>query len=583
VLSIRLSETWRPFALFFTGSRLRSSILVGTFVLSLGLFGTWYFWLRNERPTCSGDFDLVISAAEIVDGLGGLPFKADIGIRNKRIACVGTFDLTKYPHVINGSGLTVAPGFIDVHTHIERNVPESASPFLAPNFVRQGVTTLITGNCGRSFLDVGKFFKRLDTFGSQVNVATLVGHNTIRTQVMKESADASTPEQLNRMKRLVRTAMNDGALGFSTGLEYIPGAFASTDEIVELAKTAGDSNGLYVSHIRNEATKGEAAIREAISIGDRASVPVHISHFKSQGPSQWGSAQRRLDLVKAAKESGLIVSLDQYPYTASSTGIAVLLPSWVSEGGLATAKHKLDEPAIYRRVRDEMLTQLRALGWKDYSFARVAYYESDHSLVGLTIADIADQRASMHSVPMRPKFTQAIFSFPHPANDQQELERQADTVIDIFRHGGAQMVFFDMSEDDVEVIMRNPEVMFGSDSGVREENSNSLPHPRGLGTFPKILGLYAREKHLFSIEEAVRRMTSLPAATFGLKDRGQVREGYWADLVLFDSRRILDRATFEQPLKAPEGIHYIIVNGSVVLDRQVITRSLPGMPIRHYR
>jgi N-acyl-D-amino-acid deacylase len=547
------------------------------------LSGAWYLWLRQQRPTCSGDFDLIIAAAEIIDGLGGTPFKADIGIRNKRISCIGTFDLAGSSHVINGSGLTVAPGFIDVHTHIERNVPENAAPFLAPNFVRQGVTTVITGNCGRSFLDVGKFFKRLDTKGSQVNVASLVGHNTIRIQVMNESPAPSTPDQLSKMKNLVRTAMRDGALGLSTGLEYIPGAFANTDEIVELAKTARESGGLYVSHIRDEAAKGEAAIREAISIGERAGVPVHISHFKAQGPNQWGSAQRRLDLIKSAKESGLVVSLDQYPYTASSTGISVLLPSWISAGGLTTAKHKLDDPPTHRRVRDEMLAQLRALGWKDYSFARVAYCESNHSLVGLTIADIAHKRTDTHPVLTRAVFTQPRFSIAAPIYEEREIVRQADTVIDIFRHGGAQMVFLDMSEDDVEVIMKTAEVMFGSDSGVREENPNALPHPRGSGTFPKILGLYAREKHLFSIEDAVRRMTSLPAATFGLKDRGQVREGYWADLVLFDRERILDGATYKQPLKSPEGIYYVIVNGSVVMDRQVVTRSLAGVPIRHNR
>src|ERR1041385_2256209 len=469
------------FSLRFLVSRKLYTIALGSLVLVLAsgllLFVHWYR-LRKLTPACLDEFDLLISDAEIIDGSGGPPFHADVGISNKRIVCVGNLRNAKGRTVIDAHGLTLAPGFIDVHTHIERNVP-AAAPFLAPNFVRQGVTTLITGNCGRSFLDIGKFFKRLEANGTQVNIATLIGHNTVRLNVMKQKAAIPTAAELTEMEGLIDRAMLDGALGLSTGLVYVPGTFSKTDEITKLAKVVAGENGLYVSHIRDEGPRGVAALQEAISIGEAAGLHVHISHFKAQGPREWGSARARLDLLESARRRGVVVSLDQYPYNASSTGLAVLLPSWVSEGDFATAKRKLQDPATRRRIRNEMLDGLKTSGWKDYAFARIAYYQFDPSLVGKSIAEIS----------------------PEP-------ERQAETVIDLFSHGGAQMVFFDMSEADVQTIMTDPRVMFGSDSSVREDNPGVQPHPRGTGTFPRVLGVYAREKNLFSLEEAVRRMTS---------------------------------------------------------------------------
>jgi N-acyl-D-amino-acid deacylase len=574
--SLRHKTNW------LLSSRSRTLIILAVLGVSLALAGTWYFWHREQPSTCSGSFDLVLAGAEIIDGLGGPAFKQDIGIRNQRIACIGSIPPKQAQRVIDASGLAIAPGFIDVHTHVERNVPTNAA-FLAPNFLHQGVTTIITGNCGRSFLDIAELFKLLETNGSDVNVASLIGHNTIRSQVMHESAAPPSTGQLAKMKALAQTGLRDGALGLSTGLEYIPGTFANTNELVELAKAVGANHGLYVSHLRDEGPKAEAAIREAISIGERAGVQVHISHFKVQGPNQWGSAQRRLDLVKSAGARGLRISVDQYPYIASSTGIVVLLPSWLSEGGLHAASLKLSDPATRRRVREEMIEQLLALGWADYSFARIAYCESDRSLVGLTIPQITKRRNQAHLAQGPATYTQAGFrgrATSNPSDNRSELEREADTVIDLYSHGGAQMVFFNMKEADVEIIMKEPQVMFGSDSGVREENSTTLPHPRGSGTFPRILGVYAREKHLFSLEEAVRRMTSLPAATFGLEERGRISLGYWADLVIFDRNKILDTATYEKPLSIPLGIDYVIVNGLIVLDHGVISNSTPGMTIR---
>jgi N-acyl-D-amino-acid deacylase len=550
-------------------------------VLSFGVVAGWYVFFRKPQPTCSGDFDLVVVGAEIIDGLGGPPFKADLGIRDRRIACVGTIDRTKASRVIDATGLDVAPGFIDVHTHVERNINPSA-PFLAPNFIRQGVTTLITGNCGRSFLSLGKAFRQLELNRSQINVASFIGHNTIRLEVMKDSAATPSADQMNRMKTFVRAAMRDGGLGLSTGLEYIPGAFSKTEELMKLAQPVADEHGIYVSHMRNEGENGLAAIREVLAIGERDGIHVHISHFKAQGPNQWGSAQKRLGLLQDAQKKGLVVSLDQYPYTASSTTIGVLVPSWLSEGGLSSARQRLSQTMIRERVRSEMLEQLRNSGWKDYSFARVAYCGSDHSVVGLTIPEITHEREQRAAASVQPNLTRIRFTAgaAEPKEKESDLERQADTVIDLFSHGDAQMVFFNMDEGDVQTIMKDPEVMFGSDSSVRDESEQTLPHPRGLGTFPRVLGRYARDGRLFSIEEAVRRMTSLPAKTFGLGERGVVRPGYWADLVVFDRSNIIDTATYEKPLASPRGVAYVIVNGSITLDGSGMTRALAGMVIR---
>lgn len=559
----------------------RAPVLIPAFIAVASVSVLLLLWQRRTEPApnCEGELDLLITGAEIIDGSGRASFRGDLGVRDRRIACIGDLHAAKARSVIDATGLTLAPGFIDVHTHIERNVPPSG-PFLAPNFVRQGVTTVLTGNCGRSFLDVGNFFRRLEANGAQVNVATLIGHNTIRSQVMKQRAAVPSRVEMAELRKLVETAMRDGALGMSTGLVYIPGTFAKTDEILDLARIIAGQGGIYASHLRDEGAKGREGIEEAISIGEHAGVPVQISHFKAQGPNEWGSAEMRLRLVQAANDRGVVVSLDQYPYTASSTGLAVLLPSWVSEGDLASANRKLRDPATRKRVRNEMLAQLKRNGWKDYAFARIAYYQFDQSLVGLNIAEITQKRSARGLAARATLLRSGFNTVESNLEGDEELGRQAETVIDLFSHGGAQMVFFDMSEDDVEAIMKNPQVMFGSDSSVREENPAVLPHPRGLGTFPRILGVYCREKNLFALEEAVRRMTSLPAETFGLKNRGLLKENNWADLVIFDRNKISDTATFEKPFSLPVGVEYVIVNGSIVLDHHQFSKSFPGVPLR---
>jgi N-acyl-D-amino-acid deacylase len=525
---------------------------------------------------CAGSYDLVIANGLLLDGLGHEPLRADLGVREGRVSCVGSFAGAEARRVIDAAGKVVAPGFIDVHTHVERNMPTDRRPFLAPNFVRQGVTTIITGNCGRSELPVGAMLDRLGRNGTQVNVASFVGHNSVRRRVMGMAARAPTEAELSEMRGLVERSMTEGALGLSTGLAYLPGAYARRDELVALARAAGVGGGIYVTHLRDEGARGGAAIEEAIDIGSSASVPVHISHFKAQGRSQWGTAGSRLALVDEARRRGLRVSIDQYPYAASSTTLEVLLSAGDSDEGAPRSREGLRDPRARAQLRAGMFERLRENGWNDYSFARVAYCPSNLSLNGLDLAQIAARRVGASAAP-----TAATLPATHSAvRDESAVERQADLILDLLAEGGAQMIYFDMSEDDVAAIMSHPDTMFGSDSGVRMENAPAVPHPRGLGTFPRVLGHYVRGLHLVSLPDAVRRMTSLPAQTFGLKERGQLVEGYWADIVIFDADSVTDMATYDSPLLPPEGILYVIVNGVPVLEAGRLSEASPGKPLR---
>jgi N-acyl-D-amino-acid deacylase len=529
----------------------------------------------SRLKQCAGSFDLLIRNGQVLDGLGHDPLRADVGVRDGHIACIGSFEGAEAARVIDAAGGIVAPGFIDVHTHVERNLPAAHHPFLAPNFIRQGVTTLITGNCGRSALPLGPVLDRLEQDGAQVNVASFVGHNSIRRKVMGMEARAPSDAELAAMRGLVTRSMSEGALGISTGLAYLPGAYAQRDELISLAHAAAERGGIYVTHLRDEGLRGADAIREAIDIGSAASIPVHISHFKAQGRSQWGTAAPRLALVDEARRRGLRVSIDQYPYAASSTSLELLLPVVESEEGGARAAQEIREPRERARLRAGMIERLRANGWDDYSFARVAYCPSNLALNGLNIAQIAARRnVHLSTTGTARVATTALESGGSP------VERQADVILDLLAVGGAQMIYFDMSDDDVAAILSHPDTMFGSDSGVRLENAPAIPHPRGMGTFPRVLARYVRDLHLLSLPEAVRHMTSLPAETFGLVGRGQLVEGYWADFVIFDPAVVTDRATYEAPLLPPQGISYVAVNGTLVLDAGHLTTAAPGKALR---
>lgn len=496
-------------------------------------------------------YDLVIQGGRIVDGTGNPWFIADIGIREGRIVAIGQIRPEEAARVLDARGLIVAPGFIDVHTHIESGILRRPT---AENFLRMGVTTVVTGNCGGSWLPIGEALNRLREQGPSINVATLVGHNTIRRAVMGEEARRPTPEEMERMKQLVEQAMREGAVGLSTGLIYIPGTYAQTEEIIELARVAARYGGIYVSHIRDEGNGVLGAIQEALAIGERAGLPVHISHFKVSSKKLWGESRRTVQLIDEARARGFPVTVDQYVYPASSTGLETLLPSWVHDGGRAKAVERLRDTTLRERIKREMIRTLRDQGFKDYSYASVAQYRPDPSLNGKNIAEI----------------TRLI-------RRKASVEEQAEQIIEMFLTSEARvsMVYHKMSERDIEHILRQPFTMIASDAGVLEPGQG-VPHPRGYGNNARVLGRYVREKALLSWEDAIRKMTSLPAQVFGFWDRGVIRPGMAADVVLFDPERVRDRATFENPHQYAEGIRHVLVNGILVIHEGQHTGARPG-------
>lgn len=521
---------------------------LGFVILIVGFWGRPAATVSRSEQT----YDLVITNARIVDGSGNPWFRADIGIKDGRIASIGRLGSRNASKTIDAANQIVAPGFIDVHAHVESIYSLPA----AENFVRMGVTTLVTGNCGGSTTDVKQFLGRIKEKPLAVNLATLIAHGSVRRQAMGSEDRAPTLDEMKKMELLVEQGMKDGAVGLSTGLIYVPGTYAKTDEIVNLARIVSRYGGVYATHMRNEGEFVADAIRESIQIGEQANLPVEISHFKISNKRMWGKTPMTIGLVREARERGLMVTVDQYAYTASSTSLDSRLPAWLRAGGLEEAKKRLADKATRDRVRKEMKEGLKRSGFKDYAYAIVANYEPDRSFNGKSIAEI----------------TKIV-------TGKSDVSRQIDQIIAMYENGGASMVYHSMSEDDVQRIMREPFTMIAADSGVRELNE-SVPHPRGYGNNARVLGRYVRELKLISVEDAIRKMTSLPAQTFGFRDRGFVREGFAADLVIFDEKTVIDRATFDKPHQFPAGISHVLVNGKEVFAGETMTGALPGVALR---
>jgi N-acyl-D-amino-acid deacylase len=494
-------------------------------------------------------YDLVIRNARIVDGSGNPWYRGDVAIRGGRIAAIGRLDGAGAARLVDAQGGIVAPGFIDIHTHADGSLTDSPA---ADNYVLDGVTTLVGGNCGGSPTDLPAFFAELRGKGISVNFATLVGHNSVRRAVLGTEPRDPTPEELARMEGLVEEAMRQGAFGFSTGLIYVPGTYAKTSEVVALARAAARRGGLYASHIRNEGDGVLDAIAEALQVGREAGMPVEISHFKVAGKQNWGRSANTIALVERARAEGLDVTVDQYPYTASSTNLGTQLPSWALAGGQAELVKRLDDPATRRKIADEMKRSNQRAKRKHLDHAVVASCRWDASLNGKSITAITRERGR-----------------------KAKLDAEIQTVLDMMAKGGAQMVYHTMDEGDVERIMRYPYTMVGSDSGVLQLGDGQ-PHPRGYGSNARILGRYVRERKVLRLEEAVRKMTSLPAQRLGLSDRGLLRPGMWADLVVFDDRRVADRATFDKPHAYPDGFRLVVVNGEIVAEDGRHTGARPG-------
>lgn len=525
--------------------RIISSIILAALMQTAVVFG---------QTATSPQYDLVITNARIVDGTGNPWFRGSIGVKDGRIVRVGTFTAgaDSRTTVIDAKNNIVAPGFIDVHAHTE-NIYDLPS---ADNYIRMGVTTLVTGNCGGSHLEVGKFLGEINTKPLAVNISTLIGHNTVRTAVLGLDDRQPTPDEQAKMNALVARAMREGAVGFSTGLIYLPGTFAKTEEVVELAKAASQYGGTYASHIRDEANGVAAAIKEAINIGEQARMPVQISHFKISSKALWGETPMTLGLIRDARERGVTVTVDQYAYPASSTSLDARMPSWAIAGGRDEGRKRLADPATRKKAAAEMKKSLQDRKFKDFSFAFVASYRENPEFNGKNIAEITQL-----------------------ARRSKKLDAQIEQMFEMYEKGGAQMVYHMMSEPDVRSIMAAPFTMIAADAGVSREGPGT-PHPRGFGNNARVLGHYVRALRVITLEDAVRKMTSLPAQTFGMRDRGQIREGFAADIVIFDDKTVGDRATFDAPKQYASGFTHVIVNGRLVINDSQPTNNLPGHAIR---
>ena len=446
----------------------------------------------------------------------------------------------------------MTPGFIDVHTHAEEldELPE------AGNFARMGVTTVVLGNCGSSTLDVASFFRRLERTNISVNVATLIGHGSIRAKVMGGSfMRPPTPEELAGMKSLAAQAMTEGALGLSTGLIYLPGTFAKTEELIEVTKAIAPFDGIYVSHMRNEGSDILGSLAELFRIAREAGVRAEVSHLKLSGKPSWGHCSNVLAAIDQARASGLDITQDQYVYTASSTGLGQLIPEEFREGD--QFEKVLADPARKARLIEAMKQNLRRNQREDYAYAVIASCASSPALAGLNIPEAARRQRGSAS-----------------------LDDQIQLLLDIQRGGGGTGIFHGINEEDMQQFMAHPNTMFASDSGVRKFQSGA-PHPRGYGNNARVLARYVRELKILRLEEAVRRMTSLPAATFHLEDRGVLRPGAWADLLLLDPAKVQDNATFNDPHHYATGFSRVFVNGQAVVKEDAHTGARPGRTLPH--
>lgn len=498
-------------------------------------------------------YDIIIRNGKIIDGTGNSWFYADIAIKDGRIVSIGKLPNATAQKTIEAKGLIVAPGFIDVHGHIE------SSLFSMPttgNFIYDGVTTVVTGNCGNSEIDLSNFFRRVDSIGVSINVASLVGHNTVREAAMGRDDKQPTSEEQQNMEALVEKAMKQGAVGLSTGLIYVPGTYAKIEEVIGLARAAASYDGVYASHIRNEESKVTEAIEEAINIGREARIPVQISHFKIGGKANWGRSKETIAQVEKARLEGWDVTIDQYPYTASSTNLGVRLPNWAVAGTTDSVKARINDPVLRKKIIQQMLEEINRYKFKNYSFAVVANYSADSTYNGKSISEINKLKGR-----------------------KAKATEEAETILDMMNEGGAQMIYHSMNEIDVKYIMKYPFCMVGADAGVSIPGKG-MPHPRGYGTNARVLGKYVREEKVISLEEAIRRMTSLAAQKFRLKDRGLLKEGMAADIVLFDEKEINDKATFENPHQYSIGIKFVLVNGRLTLENGTHNGVRAGRALR---
>jgi N-acyl-D-aspartate/D-glutamate deacylase len=517
------------------------------FVLSV-LFCGFSFVLGFSLPV--PEFDIVIKNGKIVDGTGNPWYRGDLGISGDMIVKIGWISSNKGRTVIDATGKIVAPGFIDIHSHGERQILMDRT---AHNLLTQGATTIVGGNCGGSPLNLDEFFVQFESKGAALNCGVLIGHNTIRRKVMGNAGRAPTEDELEEMKRFVEIAMEAGALGLSTGLKYRPGVYSKTEEVISLARVVSRYGGFYATHLRDEGLKLFEAMEEAFKIGKEADIPVQISHHKAAGTDMWGQSEQSLRMMERARKNGLDVSTDQHPYPATFTTCTILFPPWALEGSRSDIENRLKDPKQRQRIVKGIVENIvHDRGGNDIQNIMVVVFASNPHLEGKNLEEIL------------------LLEGKDPTKTNA-----AELLIELYEQGGARCIFFCLSMEDVVRIMKHPLTMHGSDAGNAVFNQGKV-HPRHYGHFPRLIALHVRERGDLTLEEAIRKMTSMPAARIGCRNRGILSEGKYADIVIFDLEHIQDKATFMNPHQYPEGIEYVLVNGEIVVDHGVITGKLPG-------
>ncbi len=502
-------------------------------------------------------YDLMIVNGTIVDGSGSPSYVADIAIVGDEIVSIGNLGDATARRTIEADGLIVTPGFIDLHNHADRNILDNPG---VENYLRQGVTSLLTGNCGNSPVDLSKYFASIERIGIAPNLGILIGHNSVRSDVMGNDNRAPTAEEQSRMEDRVKAAMDAGAFGMSTGLIYLPGTYSETDEVIALARVVSQEGGIYATHIRNEFDRIVEAIEEAISIGREASLPVHISHYKVADNTMWGDSTITLGLVEDARAAGMDVTVDQYPYTAGSTGLANILPAWARAGTREDLQARLDDPATRARVKADAITILngaRAAG--DLSRITVASFPNNPEYSGKTMAEVTRMNGR-----------------------ESTIENGAEVVMDLLYEGEGDAIYHMMIEEDVQRIMKAPFTAIASDGSAVSFGEN-VPHLRSYGTFPRVLARYVRDSGLLSLEQAVHKMTALPASRIGLDSRGLLAQGMVADINVFDLESVGDNDDWANPHQYAQGFQHVIVSGIPVIDDGERTDAFPGKILKRSR
>lgn len=523
-------------------------MMSGLFLL-LGFFASSAL-LAQPPPV----YDILIRNARIVDGAGNPWYRGDVALSGSRIARVGNLQGLSAARTIDAKGLTLAPGFIDTHSHAIAGIQTNPS---AENLIRQGVTTVLEGQDGGSPLPLGPFLDRLSRLPIAINYASLAGHNAIRRAVLGTENRHATPEELKKMRDLAIEAMHQGAFGLSTGLFYVPGNYAPTEEVIHIARGIAPLGGIHISHMRDETAGIVDSVRETIRIGEEGGLPTQITHHKMIGKAAWGLSRDTLRLVDEARARGVDVTIDQYPYTASSTGTAALFPQWSLAGGREALAERLAAPESRAKIKAEIVRRIvYDRGGGDPGNVVMASCAHDEALAGKSLADLVRARGL-----------------------DPTAEHAAETAIELQLRGGCSAIYHAINEEDVERILRHPFTMVASDGGIPSFGV-AAPHPRSYGTFARVLARYVRERRTLTLEDAIRRMTSLPAQRLNLQDRGLVRQGLRADLVLFDPQSIQDHATFLDPHRYAAGVHSVWVNGVLTLDEGKMTGARGGQVLR---